>query len=141
MTDYSVCLCECVLCACVNSVRFATNDVCPHKTGSGHERGFRLCYISVPEANVYWSLHIMGLFKPNAIQKQPCPLPDQQNSSHLLTISRSRRTRHPPHDPGKKKNGYGNILDKWVTHDPPQRRAEPRLCPLMRRARQIKCLE
>ena len=33
MTDYSVCLCECVLCACLNSVRFATNDFCLHKTG------------------------------------------------------------------------------------------------------------
>ena len=33
VTDYSVCLCECVLCACLNSVRFATNDFCLHKTG------------------------------------------------------------------------------------------------------------
>ena len=33
VTDYSVCLCECVLCACLNSVRFATNDFYLHKTG------------------------------------------------------------------------------------------------------------
>ena len=33
VTDYSVCLCECVLCACLNSVRFAANDFCLHKTG------------------------------------------------------------------------------------------------------------
>ena len=33
VTDYSVSLCECVLCACLNSVRYATNDFCLHKTG------------------------------------------------------------------------------------------------------------
>ena len=32
MTDYLVCLCECVLCACLNSVRFATNSFCLNKT-------------------------------------------------------------------------------------------------------------
>ena len=69
----------------------------------GHEKGYRLCYISVPEASVYWPLHTMGLFQPDAIQNQPCPLPDQQNSSYLLTISHSRRTRHPTDDPSEKR--------------------------------------
>ena len=45
----------------------------------------------------------MGLFQPDTIQNQPCPLLDQPNSSHLLTISRSKRTRHPPHAPRKKR--------------------------------------
>ena len=66
------------------------------------KKGFRLCYISVLEAYVYWPLHPMGLFQPDTIQNQPCPLPDQQNSSHLLTISRSKRTRRPPHGSRKK---------------------------------------
>ena len=26
-------LCECMLCACLNGVRFATNDFCLHKAG------------------------------------------------------------------------------------------------------------
>ena len=33
VTNYAVCLCGCVLCASLNSVRFATNDFCFHKTG------------------------------------------------------------------------------------------------------------
>ena len=46
MTDYSVCLCECVLCACLNSVRFATNDFCLHKTG--HSNLLLLIIIGLP---------------------------------------------------------------------------------------------
>ena len=33
VTDCSVYLCECVLCACLNTVRFATTDFRLHKTG------------------------------------------------------------------------------------------------------------
>ena len=49
VTDYSVSLCECVLCACLNSVRLATNDFCFHKTGFKTwmyiaSRMFRWCF-------------------------------------------------------------------------------------------------
>ena len=68
------------------------NGSLPFLDDRSHENRFQLCYVSVPEAIVYWPLHPLGLFQPDATQNISCRQLEQQNSLRLLTISCSKRT-------------------------------------------------
>ena len=135
-------LCECVLCACLNNVRFATNDFCLHKTG------FKT-----------WMYIALRMFRKCTLYRKPtftglCTPWDSFSRTHWCKINlvrclTNRIIRLCSQSVVQKelntlrmiqeRNGYpGHMLDKWVTQDPPHGRVGRMPCPLTLRVPQLR---
>ena len=110
VTDYSVslCTCECMLCAFLNSVRFATNDFCLHKTGFKiwmyvASRKFKWCF-DRQRASTLKSVALFVIFTTGALQES------STSALHSSLFSRN----FCPWFPASDRRPFVNFWSEWA---------------------------